>query len=294
MGTRTMPRGSRAQKEFPHDFIFSARTVVESTIGHALVAPAAARDFQTGALNTSEGPYWQRRRQAVAANGSPLVQVVDSITRRNNVRSTVRLTGIPQNEIKAIVLKAGRACALHHYNCFSELRCGPLLCSATMALQEKIRGDARDSGRLPAAGSAWAWTSIDPGSGFVPSWLLGPWNAEMARGFLSEAASASRAQTVVLTGEISAGIPEAIEGYRDAEPLNGFRPNSAHRIADPWAATLSDGFARKIRRYAAVLALLFTFHNFATADPAGRVSPAMAAGVADHVWGVSEIAGLVQ
>jgi hypothetical protein len=34
-----------------------------------------------------------------------------------------------------------------------------------------------------------------------------------------------------------------------------------------WLSTLSPGFLRKTPRHAAALALLFTFHNFATADP---------------------------
>lgn len=66
------------------------------------------------------------------------------------------------------------------------------------------------------------------------------------------------------------------------------------RISHPWINLLSPGFSRKIQRHAATLALLFTFHNFATVDPVRRVSPAMAAGITDHVWDVSEIAGLVK
>jgi IS1 family transposase len=60
---------------------------------------------------------------------------------------------------------------------------------------------------------------------------------------------------------------------------------------------LTNGFSRKIENHVAAVALHFMFYNFARPhrtlrDPYPR-TPAMAAGVADHVWTLTEIAELL-
>jgi hypothetical protein len=41
------------------------------------------------------------------------------------------------------------------------------------------------------------------------------------------------------------------------------------------------------------VALYFMYYNFARVHQTLRVTPAMEAGVADHVWAIEEIVGLV-
>jgi len=60
---------------------------------------------------------------------------------------------------------------------------------------------------------------------------------------------------------------------------------------------LTNAFSRKIENHAAAVALHFQFYNFARPhkslkNPYPR-TPAMAAGVADHVWTLTEIVGLL-
>jgi hypothetical protein len=115
--------------------------------------------------------------------------VIGAIVRRMNIWSAVRLTGVPQHQVKAIVVHVGNACARYHQKCLSGMRCGDLRCSLKMVLQEKHRGPLLNRRHLLAVGSAWAWTSIDPKSGCVPTWFVEPRNAEIARGFLTELAT---------------------------------------------------------------------------------------------------------
>jgi hypothetical protein len=60
---------------------------------------------------------------------------------------------------------------------------------------------------------------------------------------------------------------------------------------------LTNAFSRKIENHAAAVALHFMFYNFPRPHKTLRKpyprTPAMAAGVADHVWTVQEIAGLL-
>ena len=42
-----------------------------------------------------------------------------------------------------------------------------------------------------------------------------------------------------------------------------------------------------------MVAIYFMYYNFARIHQTLRVTPAMEAGIADHVWGIEEIVGLL-
>ncbi len=60
------------------------------------------------------------------------------------------------------------------------------------------------------------------------------------------------------------------------------------------APRLTNAFSKKVENHIYAVALFFTFYNFARVHQTLRVTPAMEAGIADHVWTVEEIVGLVK
>lgn len=56
---------------------------------------------------------------------------------------------------------------------------------------------------------------------------------------------------------------------------------------------LSNGFSKKIEMHAHAVALHFTYYNFCKTHTTLRVTPAMEAGISDHVWSVEELVGLL-
>jgi hypothetical protein len=46
--------------------------------------------------------------------------------------------------------------------------------------------------------------------------------------------------------------------------------------------------------HAAMVALYFMYYNFGRVHQTRRVTPAMEAGIADHVWSIDEIVGLLE
>jgi hypothetical protein len=56
---------------------------------------------------------------------------------------------------------------------------------------------------------------------------------------------------------------------------------------------LTNGFSKKIENHMAATALHFVYYNFACAHQTLRVTPAMEAGIADHIWSIEEIVALV-
>jgi IS1 family transposase len=73
------------------------------------------------------------------------------------------------------------------------------------------------------------------------------------------------------------------------------RNNLTMRMGMRRFTRLTNGFSKKVENHAAMVSLHFMHYNFARPHSAlgKQTTPAMAAGVADHVWTCDEIAGLL-
>jgi IS1 family transposase len=67
------------------------------------------------------------------------------------------------------------------------------------------------------------------------------------------------------------------------------RSNLSLRMGLRRFTRLTNGFSKKWENHWAAVALWFTFYNFCRVHKSLRTTPAMAAGVADHVWTVREL-----
>lgn len=56
---------------------------------------------------------------------------------------------------------------------------------------------------------------------------------------------------------------------------------------------LTNAFSKKVENLAHAVCLHFIYYNFGRTHKSLRVTPAMEAGVTDHVWTLEEIAGLL-
>lgn len=91
-----------------------------------------------------------------------------------------------------------------------------------------------------------------------------------------------------------------IQGRPDAQKISTSyveRQNLTMRMGMRRFTRLTNGFSKKVENHTAAIALHFMYVNFARphkalANPYAR-TPAMAAGLADHVWTCEEIAGLL-
>jgi len=55
---------------------------------------------------------------------------------------------------------------------------------------------------------------------------------------------------------------------------------------------LTNGFSKKLENLKAAVALFMAWYNFCRVHQTLRVTPAMEAGIADHVWSIEEIVRL--
>lgn len=116
------------------------------------------------------------------------------------------------------------------------------------------------------------------------------------------------AQLVKLYGE----APEGQRRYSPAECIGTRRevyagnPDPAHistsyverqnltmRMSMRRFTRLTNAFSKKVENLEAAVALHFMYYNFARVHQSLRVTPAMEAGVSDHVWTIAEIVALL-
>jgi cell fate regulator YaaT (PSP1 superfamily) len=71
------------------------------------------------------------------------------------------------------------------------------------------------------------------------------------------------------------------------------RQNLTMRIQMRRFTRLTNAFSKKIEHHEAAIALHYMYYNFARVHQTLRVTPAMEAGVSNHVWTLEEIVGLL-
>ena len=59
-------------------------------------------------------------------------------------------------------------------------------------------------------------------------------------------------------------------------------------------ARLTNAFSKKIDNHIHALSLYFVWYNFSRTHKAHKLSPAMAAGVTDHLWSMEDIVALIE
>jgi hypothetical protein len=70
------------------------------------------------------------------------------------------------------------------------------------------------------------------------------------------------------------------------------RQNLTMRMSMRRFTRLTNAFSKKVENLRAAVALHFMYYNFARIHQSLRVTPAMEAGLADHVWDIEEIVSL--
>ena len=71
------------------------------------------------------------------------------------------------------------------------------------------------------------------------------------------------------------------------------RQNLTMRMGMRRFTRLTNAFSKKLENHIATQALYFMYYNFCRVHQTLRVTPAMEAGLTDHVWSIAELVGLL-
>jgi hypothetical protein len=89
---------------------------------------------------------------------------------------------------------------------------------------------------------------------------------------------------------------ETVTGQPDPKHISTSyveRQNLTMRMSIRRFTRLTNAFSKRIENHAAAVALYFMYYNFGRVHQTLGVTPAMEAGVANHVWSIEEIVGLL-
>jgi IS1 family transposase len=104
------------------------------------------------------------------------------------------------------------------------------------------------------------------------------------------------AETRYSPAKILSSTTEVITGTPDPRHISTSyveRQNLTMRMGMRRFTRLTNGFSKKLENHAAAVALHYMHYNFARVHKTLRVTPAMEAGLADHVWSIEEIVDLL-
>ena len=96
-------------------------------------------------------------------------------------------------------------------------------------------------------------------------------------------------------GECCGAEAKPIDGNPDPSHISTSyveRQNLTMRMQMRRFTRLTNGFSKKVENHAHAVALHYMFYNFVRIHKTLRVTPAMQAGISDHVWTLEEIAKL--
>lgn len=259
-------------------------------------------------------------------------QILSMLVEGNSLRSTSRMADCSINTVTKLLVDVGRACAEYQYNTLRNLPCKRVQVDEIWAFcyaKQKNVNNAKNS--VDGAGDVWTWTAICADTKLVLSWLVGGRDAEYASLFISDVAE-RMASRIQLTSDGHKPYLEAVEdafgtnidyamlvkiyGQSEDNKKQSYcvgaekrvvagnpetseistsyveRQNLTMRMSMRRFTRLTNGFSKKIENHAFAVALHFMYYNFGRIHKTLRVTPAMEAGISDHVWSLEEIAKL--
>jgi len=88
---------------------------------------------------------------------------------------------------------------------------------------------------------------------------------------------------------VISGMPD----YQHISTSHTERQNLTMRMSMRRFTRLTNGYSKKVENHEAAVALHYMYYNFGRIHQSLRVTPAMEAGISDHVWTLEEIAALM-
>jgi transposase-like protein len=257
-----------------------------------------------------------------------ITQIVNCLVEGVSIRATSRLVGVEKKTVIRVMLHAAKLCQrvmdarLHNLRS-RYLQADELWCFTG---KKEAHVTATDRAGVHHVGDTWIFLATDAESKLVPSFVVSADRGlPAAQQLMCDLASRLAMRPQISTDGLRSyiwGVERAFgsevdygmliksyaerDGYLelvDARP----RPIAGHpaleHISTSYAernnlncrtfmrrlTRLTNGFSKRVENLAAALWLYFSHYNFVRVHGSLRVTPAMAAGVTDHIWSIEEM-----
>ena len=242
------------------------------------------------------------------------LHVLSALVEGSSIRSTERMTGVHRDTILRFLVAAGEHCTQLLDENVQGLHCQQIQADEIWTFvckkQKKIKEDESDE----VIGDQYVFVAMDADTKLVLSFLVGKRTPANAIRFMRDLESrlSDRAQITTdgLVDYLDAvelafgadidyaqlvGIPSekfVISGIPDQKDISTTyieRQNLTMRMRMRRFTRKTNGFSKKLKNLKAAVALHFAHYNFCRIHQTLRVTPAMEAGLADHVWGLGDL-----
>lgn len=258
-----------------------------------------------------------------------IAQIVNCLTEGVSIRATSRLVGVEKRTVTRVMLHAAEICQRVMEERIRNLRsryfqADELWCF-TGKKEQNCTFEEKNNGHH--VGDTWIFLATDADSKLVPSFVVSPdrgvhaaqqlmndlasrltvrphistdglrsyiWGVERAfgadadYGMLIKSYSADESGQMRLTG----ALPRPISGRPELENIStsyAERNNLNCRTFLRRLTRLTNAFSKRVENLTAALWLYFAHYNFVRVHGTLGMTPAMAAGITDHLWTTEEL-----
>jgi hypothetical protein len=260
-------------------------------------------------------------------------QIISLLVEGMSMLAVSRVAGCSINTVSKLLEDVGAACSKYQDHNVQGLKATRIQLDEIWAFSNKQRNVAPKSKGVLGFGDVYVWTGLDLDSKLMVAFMIGKRDADYAGAFILDVASRStsrmrlyidenRSRLEAVDGAFASEVDYdmllkrygpgdqrqsshtesfstdklAIAGTPDLDmdSTSFFERQNTKKDSNKRRLTcLRSGFSKKIERLEHAVSLHFMHYNFVRINKSLRVTPAMEAGVADHVWGLEEIALLV-
>lgn len=223
------------------------------------------------------------------------IQIIDLLINGNSMRSISQVIGCSINTIAKLLTDVGRVCNSYQDRKIRNLDTKHIQYGPTWAFTEsKEKGLYKENTVESNDRDTYIWTAIDADTKLVISFMLSNRDANCAARFIDSLAIRLN-HHFQLSPDSRGSNLEAIE--------SGFQAHIDHaslieiygvdtKKSPNSSSALPNTISKKTENLKHAVALHFMYYNFSNVHKALHVTPAMEAGISDHIWTVEDIVGL--
>lgn len=259
------------------------------------------------------------------------IQVLSCLVEGNSLASTERITGVSKMTVLKTLAEMGEACSAYQQEQFVKLPCQRIELDEIWSFvgckegnKERVKGTYQ--------GDIWMWTAICADTKLIPCWYLGDRGGQDAYAFCDDLSKrfAGRIQITsdgwqayewairATFGEDNVDYAQLVKVYDKGKGGRNFvssiekravygnpnmatvstsyveRSNLMVRMNNKRYCRLTPCYSKKVENHAHQIAINFMAYNYCRKHESlkGR-TPAMAAGLADHVWSLAEVVEMI-
>jgi hypothetical protein len=256
-------------------------------------------------------------------------QVIAAVVEGASINAACCMTGVSKHTVLKLLKDAGGTCAAYHNRAVRNLRVYRLQCDEIRAFVYGKDKNLSMEQVQAGAGGVWTWTALDADTKLSVSCMLGDLGASTAQSFMRDVAGRI-ADRIQLTTDGRRVYAEAVE-IHSARRL--FMPCwsrfAAHRVRTRNRARAPQPASAAVPEFSRVILILTTsprhswnagmrrftrprthsarnwritgtwwrftswHYNFCRVHKTLRVTPAIEAGLTDHLWTLEELIGLI-